>query len=623
MDTTLHHLFPSTSTSLHAASQIKKSPLPLRRAKCRPTKLLPSTSMRSGVALKAQAPTAQQASTATCTPDQDPSELLRDLAGEELSFVAMAPTALGRGLVTREPVIRQAIVSVPMHNSLCLTDEPLSGISVFGDRLQQAWQQQHGQMPQEMQDFLQGEERWDIRMTGWLLYVLDKERQRAAGGSLGANGPSLWSQYLALLPSEHEMCCLLNYSQEEAKELQLQQLMVEAKVQREWSEYCHSYYFSKASGLYRFADSMEDSIWAASMVRSRTFSENVNGEGITLMVPYADLANHSFSHNSTFCVGQSRQNFELRSVVHIDKGVEAAISYGEAKCNYQLLRDYGFVVPGNPNDRIPLHPSVLSFADDNSNNSSSSSSGGSEDESCLRFSNAEESSKAVFKGHRLNGLSLVEAAGLAGDWMKGELYPQGQCSTTSQPHQSQNGSQAQPGQATSSTDSDSGAGSSSTSSNASSNAASSRWSSKAGDDAFWSRQRCAVLSLPLTDGYNGRAGAGAAAEDQGGGGLAKSIMSWMAKPITDSGQPPPRALRPDEVSMERASVQEHIQHMEGLLQSLPTTVEEDQALLEQHAAAADQRLSERLATAVRCRLEWKLLVRQGLHLLQAYLECMR
>eukprot|EP00967_Tisochrysis_lutea_P142767 scaffold264328_cov19-Tisochrysis_lutea.AAC.1 len=62
-------------------------------------------------------------------------------------------------------------------------------------------------------------------------------------------------------------------------------------------------------------------------VRSRTFSENVNGEGITLMVPYADLANHSFSHNSTFCVGQSRQNFELRSVVHIGKGVEAAISY--------------------------------------------------------------------------------------------------------------------------------------------------------------------------------------------------------------------------------------------------------------------------------------------------------
>jgi len=529
--------------------------------------------------------------------------------------VAMAPTALGRGLVTQEPVIRQAIVSVPMHNSLCLTDEPLSGISVFGDRMQQAWQQQHGQMPREVQEFLQGEERWDIRMTGWLLYVLDKERQKSPGGSLNADGRSLWGQYLALLPPEHEMCCLLNYTQEDAKELQLQQLVVEAKVQREWSEYCHSYYFSKATGLYKFADSMEDSIWACAMVRSRTFSENVNGEGITLMVPYADLANHSFSHNSTFCVGQSRQNFELRSVVHIGKGVEAAISYGESKCNYQLLRDYGFVVPGNPNDRIPLHPSLVSSA------GGSGSSSDSKDGSVLRFSNAEESSKASFSGHRLNGLGLVEAAGLTGDWMKGELCPQDQYTT--QPLQA-TGSQAQQGQASSSNNTDSRAGSSSTGSNSSgSSNTSSRWRSKAGDEAFWLRQRSALLSLPLTDGYGGRAGAGAAAEDQGGG-LAKSFMSWMAKPITDSGQPPPRALRPDEVPAERAAVQEHIQHMEGLLQSLPTTVEEDQVLLEQHAAAAaDQRLSERIAQAVRCRLEWKLLVRQGLHLLQAYLECMR
>eukprot|EP00983_Pelagomonas_calceolata_P022463 706361-Pelagomonas_calceolata.AAC.2 len=111
-----------------------------------------------------------------------------------------------------------------------------------------------------------GEERWDIRMTGWLLYVLDKERQKSPGGSLNADGRSLWGQYLALLPPEHEMCCLLNYTQEDAKELQLQQLVVEAKVQREWSEYCHSYYFSKATGLYKFADSMEDSIWACAMV---------------------------------------------------------------------------------------------------------------------------------------------------------------------------------------------------------------------------------------------------------------------------------------------------------------------------------------------------------------------
>lgn len=36
----------------------------------------------------------------------------------------------------------------------------------------------------------------------------------------------MWGQYLGLLPPEREMCCLLNYSAEEAQELQLPQLVV-------------------------------------------------------------------------------------------------------------------------------------------------------------------------------------------------------------------------------------------------------------------------------------------------------------------------------------------------------------------------------------------------------------
>ncbi len=42
-------------------------------------------------------------------------------------------------------------------------------------------------------------------------------------------------------------------------------------------------------------------------VRSRTFSEEVGGEGLTLMVPFADLANHSFGHNSNFMMGADRK----------------------------------------------------------------------------------------------------------------------------------------------------------------------------------------------------------------------------------------------------------------------------------------------------------------------------
>lgn len=42
-------------------------------------------------------------------------------------------------------------------------------------------------------------------------------------------------------------------------------------------------------------------------VRSRTFSEEVGGEGITLMVPWADLANHAPAFNSTFCISKDKQ----------------------------------------------------------------------------------------------------------------------------------------------------------------------------------------------------------------------------------------------------------------------------------------------------------------------------
>lgn len=44
-------------------------------------------------------------------------------------------------------------------------------------------------------------------------------------------------------------------------------------------------------------------------VRTRTFSESVNGEGLTLMVPYADLANHSFAHNATFCMARDNKRW--------------------------------------------------------------------------------------------------------------------------------------------------------------------------------------------------------------------------------------------------------------------------------------------------------------------------
>jgi hypothetical protein len=41
-------------------------------------------------------------------------------------------------------------VSVPIANTLAVTDDPLNGVSVWGDRVQDAWMAEHGGVPGEV-----------------------------------------------------------------------------------------------------------------------------------------------------------------------------------------------------------------------------------------------------------------------------------------------------------------------------------------------------------------------------------------------------------------------------------------------------------------------------------------
>lgn len=72
------------------------------------------------------------------------------------------------------------------------------------------------------------------------------------------------------------MTCLLNYSPAEQSELQW--LADEAAVQHKWAQESHDSMFSSQTGHLRklqLADSLTDTLWAMSMVRSRTFSDQV------------------------------------------------------------------------------------------------------------------------------------------------------------------------------------------------------------------------------------------------------------------------------------------------------------------------------------------------------------
>lgn len=271
---------------------------------------------------------------------------MAEMAEEELQLVESRPTPLGRGLVAKEDTLRQTLISIPLRHTLCISDDPLTSISVLGDRAQNRWMDCHTTLPKDVLDFIRGEERWDVRLTAWLLYLLDSE------GSITSKQPrwaadapaSLWDLYLHQLPDERDMACLLNYNKEDAVELQVKRLIEEAATQHDWVVHLHEKWFNKKTargpqGL-QLAHGLRETLWASSMVRSRTFSEEVGGEGLTLMVPWADLANHGVDYNATFCLSSDRESFEIRSVRPLEAGEEVLISYGDNKSNPELMRDW-------------------------------------------------------------------------------------------------------------------------------------------------------------------------------------------------------------------------------------------------------------------------------------------
>ena len=77
----------------------------------------------------------------------------------------------------------------------------------------------------------------------------------------------------------------------------------------------------------------------------------MNNTDLALMVPTADLANHSFHQNATYGLRASQGLFELKSCQPVQNERPICISYGD-NTNAELMRDYGFFVPGNPNDRL-------------------------------------------------------------------------------------------------------------------------------------------------------------------------------------------------------------------------------------------------------------------------------
>lgn len=98
-----------------------------------------------------------EASAITAADPLDPYAALGQLCSAA-GPVEVGSTARGRGLVLRADVpAREALLTVPLENALIIADEPTGGISIFSDKQHRRWQEQHGELPPLLLEFLQGE----------------------------------------------------------------------------------------------------------------------------------------------------------------------------------------------------------------------------------------------------------------------------------------------------------------------------------------------------------------------------------------------------------------------------------------------------------------------------------
>ncbi|KAK1759107.1 putative histone-lysine N-methyltransferase [Echria macrotheca] len=110
---------------------------------------------------------------------------------------------------------------------------------------------------------------------------------------------------------------------------------------------------------------IEDYKWALCTVWSRSMDFGLSdGNSIRLLAPFADMLNHSSEVKQCHVYDISSGDLSVLAGKDYEAGDQVFIYYGYIP-NNRLLRIYGFVVPGNPNDSYDLvlatHPNAPFF----------------------------------------------------------------------------------------------------------------------------------------------------------------------------------------------------------------------------------------------------------------------
>ncbi|CAA6671892.1 unnamed protein product [Spirodela intermedia] len=188
---------------------------------------------------------------------------------------------------------------------------------------------------------------WDLRLACLLLFALDLEG-------------NFWQLYGDFLPSLDECTSLLLASKDELLELQDQNLASKIKTQQQraiefWEKHWHS---AAPLRIKRLAQDSERFMWALGIVQTRSYHMQMRVGALVqdanMLVPYADMLNHSFQPN---CFLHWRFKDRMLEVLinagqRIRKGDEMTICYMSGQKNDMLMERYWFFV--NPWDNIPF-----------------------------------------------------------------------------------------------------------------------------------------------------------------------------------------------------------------------------------------------------------------------------
>jgi len=177
---------------------------------------------------------------------------------------------------------------------------------------------------------------------------------------------STWSEYIRQLPPH--IPTTMFYTLEELEQLQNSTLvrytmarkesaLVQYNVVQNWIERQRAVSPCKWTELNEHGlpvFSVADWLWALSVFWSRAFSVKIDGDSMGSLVPVADMFNAQDPHSQEQQVRAVMKDNTLQyyTVGSIAKDEEIFMTYGRLKqhSNAELLMDYGFVRPVNPND---------------------------------------------------------------------------------------------------------------------------------------------------------------------------------------------------------------------------------------------------------------------------------